>query len=87
MVSIQKGLPKELVPSAAELFLSALADKLVPILGDGLKATRLVESSIAISSCFSASEDNKLLNGLCTRKDVEITFQNEVGSLELLRSR
>ena len=67
MVSIQKGLPPELVSSAAELFLSALADKFVPILGDGLKATRLIESSIAISSCFSASEDNILLGVLAVQ--------------------
>lgn len=29
------------------------------------------------------SEDKSLLNGICTRKDVEITFQNEAGSVTM----
>lgn len=29
------------------------------------------------------SEDDKLLSGICTRKDVEITFQNEAGSVTM----
>jgi len=59
MVSIQKGLPPELVGSASELFLFALSEKFVPILGDDSKATELVEASIVASSCFAALEDNK----------------------------
>ena len=69
MVSIQKGLPPELVGSASELFLSALAEKLVPILGNDLKATRLIRSSIVVSSCFSALEDNKLLGVLAVQTE------------------
>jgi hypothetical protein len=42
------------------------------------------EPSSRIKKSFRlVSEDNKLLNGLCTRKDVEITFQNEVGSVTM----
>ena len=37
------------------------------------------EPSSRIKKSFRlVSEDNKLLNGLCTRKDVEITFQNRL---------
>jgi len=69
MVSIQKGLPPDQVSSAAELFLSALADKFVPILGDGLKATKFIESGIVINSCFSALEDNKILGILAVQTE------------------
>ena len=69
MVSIQKGLPPELVGSASELFLCALSEKLVPILGDDSRATELVESSIVVSSCFSALEDNKLLGVLAVQTE------------------
>jgi len=69
MVSIQKGLPPELVGSASELFLSALAEKFVPILGDDSKAIKLIRSSIVVSSCFSALEDNKLLGVLAVQTE------------------
>ena len=69
MVSIQKGLPPELVGSASELFLSALSEKFVPILGDDEKATELVESSIIVSSCFSALEDSQLLGVLAIQTE------------------
>ena len=69
MVSIHKGLPPELVGSASELFLSALSEKLVPILGDDSKATALLESSIMVTSCFSALKDNKLLGVLAIQTE------------------
>ncbi len=69
MVSIQKGLPPELVGSASELFLSALAEKLVPILGDDSRAAEFIKSSIVVSSCFSALEDNKLLGILAIQTE------------------
>ncbi len=69
MVFIQKGLPPELVGSASELFLSALAEKFVPILGNDSKATKLIRSSIVVSSCFSALEDNKLLGLLAVQTE------------------
>lgn len=69
MVSIQKGLPAELVGSASELFLSALSEKFVPIFGDDSKAIELVGSSIVVSSCFSALEDNKLLGVLAVQTE------------------
>ena len=69
MVSIQKGLPPELVGSASALLLSALWEKFVPIRGDDSKATELVETSIVVSSCFSALEDNKLLGYLAVKTE------------------
>jgi len=64
MVSIQRGLSPELVSSAADLFLTALGEKFVPILGNEAKATAFVESSIVSTSCLSAVEDGKLLGVL-----------------------
>ena len=69
MVVYQKGLPPEFVLPASELFLSALAEKFVPILGDGPKATKLIRSSIVTSSCFSAMEENKLLGVLAIQTE------------------
>lgn len=69
MFFVQKGLPPELVDSASELFLSAFAEKFVPILGDDLKATKLIRSSIVVSSCFVALEDNKLLGVLAIQTE------------------
>jgi len=63
MVSIQRGLSPELKSSAADLFLTALGEKLVPILGQA-KATALVESSIVSTSCLAAVKDGKLLGVL-----------------------
>ncbi len=64
MVSIQKGLSEGLASSAAELFITALGEKFVPILGSETKAIQLVESSIISTSCLSAVENNKLLGVL-----------------------
>jgi len=64
MVSIQRGLSSESVRSAADLFLTALGEKLVPILGNEARATALVESSIVSTSCLSAVEDGNLLGVL-----------------------
>ena len=69
MVVYQKGLPPEFVWPASELFLSALAEKFVPILGDGSKASKLIRSSIVVSSCFSALENNKLLGVLAVQTE------------------
>ena len=64
MVYIQRGLSPELVSSAANLFLTALGEKFVPILGNEANATALVESSIVSTSCLSAVENGKLLGVL-----------------------
>ena len=64
MVYIQRGLSPELVSSAANLFLTALGEKFVPILGNEANAIALVESSIVSTSCLSAEEDAKLLGVL-----------------------
>ncbi len=69
MFFIQKGLAPEFAGSASALFLSALSEKLVPILGDDSKAIALVESSIIVSSCFSAWEDRKLLGVLAIQTE------------------
>ncbi len=47
--------------SAADLFLSALGSKLIPILGQDARAHDVIESSIKIRNCISAVEDGELL--------------------------
>ena len=64
MVYIQIGLSPELVSSAANLFLTALGEKFVPILGNEANAIALVESSIVSTSCLSAEEDGMLFGVL-----------------------
>ena len=69
MVSIQKGLPPDLVGFASELFLSALSEKLAPILGDDSNAVEFLGSSMVVGRCFSALEDNKLLGVLAMQTE------------------
>lgn len=64
MVSIQRGLLPELVSSAADLFVTALYEKLIPVLGNQAKAIAFIKSSIVPNSCFSAVEDGRLLGVL-----------------------
>ena len=64
MIIINEGLPEKFKSSAAELFLDALGEKFIPILGKDDRAKQLIESSIEVSSCVSAEEDGKLLGVL-----------------------
>lgn len=64
MVSIQRGLLPELVSSAADLFVTALDEKLIPVLGNEAKAIAFIESIIVSNSCLSAVEDGRLLGVL-----------------------
>jgi ribosomal protein S18 acetylase RimI-like enzyme len=75
MVTIQKGLPPNLVGPASELVLSALWEKFVPILGDDSRAIEAVASSIAVSNCFCALEDNALV-GLLALQTQNKNFLN-----------
>lgn len=76
MVTIQKGLPPDLIRSAAELYLSALWEKFCPILGNDESAIATVESSIAADNCFSALDDNNTLIGVLAIQTVEQHFLN-----------
>jgi len=69
MIEIQKSLPPELINPAVELFLSALADKFVPILGSSFRATKLLESNIGIHSCFSALESHRVIGVLAIQTE------------------
>jgi ribosomal protein S18 acetylase RimI-like enzyme len=69
MVVVQKGLPPELVNSAAELFLSAFATKFIPILGNNKNVIKLFSSSISVSNCFVALEANQLLGVLAIQTE------------------
>ena len=56
MVIITKGLPDKLKISATELFLEALSEKFIPILGRKGKAKELIELSIEPGNCFYADQ-------------------------------
>jgi ribosomal protein S18 acetylase RimI-like enzyme len=75
MIIINEGLPDKLKRSAAELFLEALSEKFIPILGRKDKAKRLIESSFEPGNCFYAEEDGKLL-GLLAFQTIEGSFLN-----------
>lgn len=75
MISIQKGLPRDLIRPAADLYLSALWEKFVPILGDDEKAVAVMASSISADNCFCALE-NEILIGLLAVQTVEQHFLN-----------
>ena len=80
MVTLQKGLPTELISSAANLFLNAFGSKFYPILGHGEKTKELIESSINAASCIYAFEDGELLGILAIQEKnksfVDISFNN-----------
>lgn len=75
MVSIQKGLPTALARPAAELIMSALWEKFVPILGSDDRATDVMAAAIAADRCFSALEDNALV-GLLALQTKDHNFLN-----------
>ncbi len=75
MVIINEGLPDKLKSPAAELFLEALSEKFIPILGKKDKAKKLIELSIEPGNCFYAEEDGKLL-GLLAFQTKEGSFLN-----------
>ncbi len=75
MVNIKKGLHENFKSPAAELFLKALGEKFIPILGRKNKAEQLIESSIESGNCFSAEEDGELL-GLLAFQSIDGSFLN-----------
>ena len=75
MLNINKGLSENFKSPAAELFLEALSEKFIPILGRKDKAKRLIESSIEPGNCFYIEEDGKLL-GLLAFQTTEGSFLN-----------
>ena len=80
MVIINNGLSEGFKRAAAELFMAALGEKFIPILGDETKATALLESSIHTDYCLSAMEGNQLLGLLAiTNQDgsfIDPTFKD-----------
>jgi hypothetical protein len=80
MVTLQKGLPTELVNSATDLFLNAFGSKFYPIFGDGENTKELIKSSMNPTSCISAVENGYLLGVLADQEKnksfVEISFDN-----------
>jgi ribosomal protein S18 acetylase RimI-like enzyme len=63
-MNITKALSPNHNSLVAELFLTALGEKLIPILGDKIKAKRLLELSINPGYCFSATAGSQLLGVL-----------------------
>ena len=71
MVIITKGLPDKLKISATELFLEALSEKFIPILGRKGKAKELIELSIEPDNCFYAIDNAG--NSFGTESNVDVT--------------
>ena len=70
---INKGLPENYKSSAADLFLNALGEKFIPILGEKNKAKQLLELSINQDNCFSVENESELLGFLAFQIN-ETTF-------------
>ncbi len=89
MITLQKGLPTELINSATDLFLNAFGSKFYPILGDGEITKELVKSSINTTSCISAFENGDLLGILAVQEKnksfVDISFDNIKSSYGLIK--
>lgn len=54
-------LPDDLLADAAALYLSALADKLVPVYGTGLRARRALMGGFNRQMCITAVENDRLV--------------------------
>lgn len=63
-MNIKNGLPQNLKSDVADLYLNALGEKFIPILGDRAEAKKLLELSINESNCFSAVSGSELLGVL-----------------------
>jgi ribosomal protein S18 acetylase RimI-like enzyme len=72
---INKGLPENYKNSVANLFLSALGEKFIPILGENNKAKQLLELSINQANCFSIENESELLGFLAFQIN-KTTFLN-----------
>ncbi len=66
-------LPDELSAAAARLFLDALGEKLVPVLGDDARAQSVLQQSLDPTRCIAAVCDGDLV-GLLAIKDHERGF-------------
>jgi len=69
-VDYKNYLPNEFRASAIQLYLTALKEKLVPILGSDGKVIEVLESNIATDKCLVAICDEKLVGimGIQTNK-------------------
>lgn len=67
IVSVEQGLPPELVEAAARLVYAAFREKLMPILGNDASAIAPIESSLNPRSCLCAVENGELLGVLALR--------------------
>jgi ribosomal protein S18 acetylase RimI-like enzyme len=54
-------LPSDLADDAADLYLSALGDKLVPIFGTGMRARHALATAFNRAMCISALEQDRLV--------------------------
>ena len=68
-------LPDEFKASAVRLFLDALGEKLVPVLGDDDRTHKLLENSLDPTQCLAAIHERKLV-GLLAIKDSNGGFLN-----------
>ena len=78
---INKGLPKKFKGNAADLFLNALGEKFIPILGEKNKAKKLIELSINQDNCFSVENELKLLGFLAFQINESSFFNPSLATL------
>lgn len=71
-------LPDEFSTSAVHLFLSALQDKLIPILGNDGRAQDVLEKNLDTRHCLAAICDRKLV-GILAIKNSKGSFLNPNG--------
>ena len=73
-------LPDEFRTSAVQLFLSALRDKLVPILGNDGRAQGVLEKNLNTAECLTAIYDQQLV-GILAIKSSQGSFLNPTLSI------
>jgi len=76
MYSVKIGLSPELAKDAVVLFLTALGNKYLPVLGDKNKAINFLIKNANFQNCLSVTEEGKLLGLLAmrTKKNEFINF-------------
>jgi len=78
---INRRLPKKHKGIIADLFLNALGEKFIPILGEKNKAKKLIELSINQDNCFSVENELKLLGFLAFQINESSFFNPSLATL------
>ena len=81
---IKQNLPEKYIPQVTELFLSALGEKFIPILGNNEKSKKLFALSLNLENCFYAEEDSMLLGVVAFQTSRETFFAPTLKSIQSL---